>query len=137
MSLTCQDQADPIDSKPCKEIEVDERLGAFDGLRKWSTKFSSLANNNEEVMVYDKPVYVNYSSTETEIILFTGYRWVITYLPYLKDYLYSQNDDLATDKLSDYLTNDFHGNLSHYEVGFFSEGIIFGSIQDTSTPIDG
>ena len=86
-------------------------------------------------MVYDKPVYVNYSSTETEIILFTGYRWVITYLPYLKDYLYSQNDDLGTDKLSDYLMNDFHGNWSNYEIGFFSEGIIFGSVQDTSTPI--
>lgn len=134
--LTCQDKADPIEIKPCKEIGVDERQKKFVSVRNWSTNFSLLEKNDEPVRIYGKPVYININSTDNDIIFFTGYRWVMTYPPLLKDFQkFSENKLHSTDILSEYLMNDFHGYWSNYEVGFYSEGIIFGTAQDTSTPV--
>ena len=67
--LRCEHNVDAT----CPEVSLDERYASkFPAVRPVSTTFTQVPN----IIVYNRPVYVNASSNDT--ILFTGLRWAVT-----------------------------------------------------------
>jgi len=92
----------------------------------------------EGAEAYNRPVYTSLGDNQTlrngtDIILFTGVRWILssTYLfPGLKDI---NNDNVSG--LAQYFSN-FHGHFTNYSAAYVSEPVYMGRLDDEASPSD-
>ena len=114
--------------QPCQHLEVDKLDESF--------HFASTYYWLEGAEAYNRPVYTSLGDNHTlrngtDIILFTGVRWILssTYLfPGLKDI---NNDNVSG--LAQYFSN-FHGHFTNYSAAYVSEPVYMGRLDDEASP---
>lgn len=76
-------------TEPCQSLQIsaDRRFENFPGIREWSTSFELLGDDSGPLLVYNRPVYFGRAGTnDFNVIVFTGRRWVATYLDYFNEF---------------------------------------------------
>jgi len=120
--------------EPCQRLEIDPRDDGF--LKEGGDYFASKYYRLEGAEVYNHPVYTSLGENqtlndETDIILFTGVRWMLSFkrlFPGLKDV----ND---VSGLAKYFSQ-FHGHFTEYATSFVSEPVHIDSPLDaTASPL--
>jgi hypothetical protein len=118
--------------EPCQKLEIDPRDNDFISGRYFASKYYRL----EGAEAYNRPIYTSRGDNQTlsdatDIILFTGVRWILSYkylFPGLKDI----ND---TKELGRYFSQ-FHGQFTDYKASFLSEPIHIDTPLDaTASPL--
>jgi len=125
--------------QPCEALEVTTSAG-FLSARDWSDQFNETLRfkNGQQVSVYNRPVYINKDFREFDLIVFTGWRWIMLYSALLFDR--KENPDifspsnLTREDLANYFQNEFHANYAKYYVGFISEPVNVDTRLDTAAP---
>ncbi len=118
--------------QPCQHLEISQRGKSFekqDGFSSFASKYYRL----EGVKAYNRPIYTSASLDEdqmlsdgTDIILFTGVRWILSskdFFPGLKD----------NKNVSEYFSH-FHGHFTDYNASYVSEPVYIGKLDDEASP---
>ncbi len=118
--------------QPCQHLEISQRGKSFekqDGTSSFASKYYRL----EGVEAYNRPVYTSASLDEdqmltdgTDIILFTGVRWILSskdFFPGLK----------GNKNVSNYFSH-FHGQFTDYNASYVSEPVYIGKLNDKASP---
>jgi len=116
----------------CDAIETDERESPFATSRSFQTQFNTLkdTDTDEWVTVNDHQIYAsNEVDGSKDLVLHLGKRWAITSSRDLKDF------DKTKTTLESYLSEDFHGKWSNYEVAFYSEKVLADSPKSVMTTV--
>lgn len=114
--------------EPCAILEIDPRDSGF--IKGGGDFFASKYYRLEGVETYNHPVYTSIGDSRTltdgtDIILFTGVRWVLSYknlFPGLENI-----NDLSG--LVEYFSQ-FHSHFTEYEASFVSEPVYIDTLED-------
>ncbi|KAK1738489.1 hypothetical protein QTG54_010519 [Skeletonema marinoi] len=126
--------------QPCQYLEISNQHDkSFQKESGGGTSTSNFAFNYyllEGVKTYNRPVYTSASLGEnqtlsdgTDIILFTGVRWILSSMysfPGLKEHV---------KNVSGYFSN-FHGHFTNYSAAYVSEPVYMGRLDDEASPSD-
>jgi len=124
--------------QPCQYLEISNQHDkSFQKESGGGTSTSNFAFNYyllEGVKTYNRPVYTSASLGEnqtlsdgTDIILFTGVRWILSSMysfPGLKEHV---------KNVSGYFSN-FHGYFTDYSAAYVSEPVYIGRLDDEASP---
>eukprot|EP00984_Skeletonema_dohrnii_P011556 scaffold4626_cov110-Skeletonema_dohrnii-CCMP3373.AAC.3 len=116
--------------QPCQHLEVDKLDESF--------HFPSTYYWLEGAEVYNRPVYTSASlddnqtlSNGTEIILFTGVRWILSSVYLFPGLKHIKN----VSGLAQYFSN-FNGYVTDYSVMYVSEPVYMTRLDDEASPSD-
>lgn len=118
---------------PCERLEIDPAGGEF--LKVVNKNFSSKFYRLKGVTTYNHPVYTELGENGTltrgtDIMLFTGVRWILSY----KNLFPGLNDVNDVEGLVRYFSQ-FHGFFTEYSAAFMSEPVYIDTqADDKSSP---
>ena len=118
--------------EPCRRLEIEGKGFVKMGGSNFATTYHRL----EGAETYNHPVYTSLSDNETlsnrtDILLFTGLRWILS-TKHLFPGLTNVND---REGLVQYFSS-FHGHFSDYAASYISEPVRLDSTRDiTATPL--
>lgn len=109
-------------SSPCDTVEVNQLDEGFpkEGGGRFASKYYRLENAD----TYYRPVYTSRGGDQTDFILYTGERWIMSYKSSFPDL---QNITEETE-LATFFSAKFHGSFTEYDATYESEPIHISNV---------